>query len=40
MADPQGALERARQEGLEVEDGGVRIGGVVFRPVGRDRGED
>lgn len=40
MADPQGALERARQEGLEAEDGGVRIGGVVFRPVGRDRGED
>jgi hypothetical protein len=34
VADVEGALDRARGDGLDVdEDGGVLIGGVRFRPV-------
>jgi len=34
LADPAAAIERAERGGLSVVDGGVRIGGVVFKPLG------
>ncbi|MGH7022177.1 MAG: VOC family protein [Caulobacteraceae bacterium] len=34
VADPAAALARAERAGLEVSGGGVRIGGVLFIPLG------
>jgi hypothetical protein len=37
VADPQAVLDRARSAGLTVDEDGVRIGGVVMRPVAATR---
>lgn len=34
LGDPAASLQRAARAGLVVADGGVRIGGVLFKPVG------
>jgi len=34
VAEPAAALERADHAGLAILDGGVRIGGVLFAPIG------